>query len=127
MSDRTSELVRRVKQDPFFLGHALDEYVRSEDSDERGLATLLGCPTETLNALALCRRPRSMAPHFWADIERIAARFQVRGEALAEIVRRADALTLLRRAAEGERGLLMAARDREKVAPLSADAGEPKP
>ena len=120
MSERIAALARRVRGDPFFLAAVLDAYARSEGLDEVGLAALLACPVATLAPLGLCRRPRPEPPLFRRDVERIAARFGVRADALAEVVRRADALAALRRIAAGdaadadERGLLMAARDREE-------------
>ncbi|HVC33995.1 MAG TPA: hypothetical protein VNL16_10840 [Chloroflexota bacterium] len=120
MDDRIAALARRVQDDPFFLASALKGYARSEGLDERGLAAALSCPIETLVKLALCRRPRPAPPVFREDVDRIATRFGVRADALAEIVRHADALAGMRRGDADERGLLMAARDRDE--PTAADA-----
>jgi len=116
MHDRIAALARRAQADPFFLAWALKEYASDEGLDEPGLATLLGCPVETLGPLGLCRRPRPAPSRFHQDVDQIAARFGVKAAVLAEIVRRADALAAMRRHIESERGLLMAARDREEQA-----------
>ena len=125
MSERIDALARRVRDDPFFLASALQDYARSERLDRQALADVLACPVEALAPLGLCRRPRPDPPLFRRDVDRIAARFGSDADALAEIVRRADALAGLRRAATGERGLLMAARDREEDEPEGEPEGEP--
>lgn len=129
MPDPMARLARRVEDDPFFLASALKEYALSEGLDGRGLAAALSCPAGTLARLALCRRPRPTPPLFRQDIDRIAAHFGVNADALAQIVRRADALAALGRSVEDERGTLMAARDRDEPAADNADdgaAGEPR-
>ncbi len=108
MSDRLQALARRVRDDPFFLASALSEYASSENLDEPGLAGMLGCGTEQLPELALCRRPHLES--FGRDIERITERFSLHPLALAEVVRRADALAAWRDGAGA--GWLQAARDR---------------
>ncbi len=113
MASRIDILARRVQSDPFFLASALADYARSEGLDEQGLAVVLGCPVETLGPLRLCRRPRPEPALFRQDIDRIASRFDVKIDVLAEAVRRSDALSSMRRGAKNERGLLMAARDRQ--------------
>lgn len=116
MSERVAALARRVGHDPHFLASALAAYARSERLDERGLAAALGCAAETLAPLRLCRRPRPEPPAFRDDVARIAARFGVDPAALAQVVRRADALDALRRGV-ADTGLLAAARDRDDDPP----------
>lgn len=137
MVEPIAELARRVEADPFFLASALAEYARSEGLDSSELAAWLGCSAAILPRLALCRRPRP-SPYFQADVDRIAARFGVRPDALARVARRADVLATLRRPAtrdEGVKGsgpatedraagLLMAARDRAEDAPDETTRGE---
>lgn len=114
MSERITAFVRRVEGDPFFLASAMNEYAHSENLDDSRLAALLGCSVDTLSSVALCRRPRPEPSVFRHDVNRIAERFNVRADALAEIVRRADVLMEMQRIAPTERGLLMAARDAEQ-------------
>src|SRR5262249_26150942 len=113
MVSRLGELARRVQSDPFFLASALADYANSEGLDEQGLARRLGCPVETLTSLGLCRRPHPEPALFRQDIDRITLRFGVKVDVLAEIVRRSDALSVIRQGAKSERGLLMAAQDRK--------------
>ncbi len=113
MSDRIAALARRVQDDPFFLASALKDYAHGEGLDDPQLAALLGCTPETLDLLRLCRRPRPEPPWFRQDVDRIAGRFGVRADKLAQIVRYANALAALRRQPAAERGTLMAARDRD--------------
>jgi hypothetical protein len=112
MASRLAALGQRVRDDPFFLASVLDVYAESEAMEDDQLAAQLGCATETLVPLRLCRRPRPDPPHFRQDVEVIAERFGLRADVLVTAVRRADAVLALRRGAAGAEGTLMAARDR---------------
>jgi hypothetical protein len=90
MASLLPALARRVSDDPFFLASVLKVYAESEAMDDEQLAAQLGCGTETLVPLRLCRRPRPEPPQFRQDVEVIAARFQIRADVLAGAVRRAD-------------------------------------
>lgn len=125
MASLLPALAQRVSDDPFFLASVLTVYAESEAMDDEQLAAQLDCSTETLVPLRLCRRPRPEPPEFRRDVELIAARFSVRADVLAAAVRRADAVSALRRAAEGSQGTLMAARDRRDAGlPATDDPGE---
>lgn len=125
MTSAVDALARRLAGGSFFLASALATYAQSEDLDDRGLAETLGCAVEALGPLRLCRRPRSPANLFREDVRKIAARFGVRPEILAEAVRRSDVLARLREATmEGEAGVLMAARDRRDEESDDAPEGE---
>jgi hypothetical protein len=109
MANRIDALAGRVEDDPFFLGSALARFARSEQLDRHGLAQALGCDEGRLSRLALCRRPRGET--FWEDACRIAARFDLHPDTIAEVVRRAEVLEAWNEA-EADRGWLQAARDR---------------
>lgn len=87
MNENIKRLATRVNEDPFFLGSALEMYKRSEGIDEEGLAKKCGCSVETLDHLRLCRNPSTNSAEFWDDVEKIASRFQLDPDALAEVVR----------------------------------------
>jgi hypothetical protein len=123
MSERIAALARRVEDDPFFLAAALSAYARAEGLGDVQLAQRLGCTPAQLDALRLCRKPRSSVKEFQHDVERIAAAFQIDATVIAEAVRLADALRALRQARE-DSGYLMAARDREAEAARD-EPGEP--
>lgn len=110
MGRRIAALARRLESDAAFLAAPLAVYARSEALDDAGLAARLGCPVETLPLVRLCRRPRP-DPLFGQDVERIADRFGLNSLALAEALRRVDALEALRIGQAPERGTLLAARD----------------
>ena len=128
-----SEMRRRVfgraAERPFFLASALAAYQELCGFDEDGLAAFLGCTSEALTPLGLCRRPVSTAPNFRAAVEQIAAYTGTSSFALARLLRDVDALQTLRRAADRgapEHGTLLAARDREPGStPDSAPESEP--
>jgi hypothetical protein len=118
MGERLDSLARRVGEDRFFLASALADYARGNGLDDAGLAQLLGCDAATLVRLRLCRRPDGGAAAFREDVARIADRFWIDGEVLAQIVRWADAVEGLRAVSDADegqigRGALLAARDRE--------------
>ncbi len=105
---------RQSSEHPWTLGAALDEYCRTEGLSREQLAALLGCSLDSLGWLSLCRRPDP--ERFAEDITRIAEQFQIEGPKLARIIRRVEAVAVLRRAnhAEHEAQMLLAARDRDK-------------
>jgi len=113
MTSRIDALAKRVQSDPFFLASALADYAHSEGLDEQGLAGRLGCSLETLGPLRLCRRPHPEPTLFRQDLNQIASRFSVKGDVLAEAVRRSDAISGMRRGTKSEHRFLMAARDRQ--------------
>lgn len=113
MSSRIEAFAHRVQEDVFFLASALRDFADSEGLDDDALVTTLGCNADTLSLLRLCRRPRSEAPFFRQDVDRIALRFGIDPVLLAEIVRRSDSLRAFQGSVADHRGLLMAARDRQ--------------
>jgi hypothetical protein len=104
-----------VTNDPVFLAAALAAYAQSEDLDDPALAARLGGDPAVLTSLRLCRMPRPQAPQFGQDIDRIAERFGVSAEVLAEVVRRGQSLLRFQRGSAP--GALRAARDRPKGEP----------
>jgi hypothetical protein len=112
MSPYVTHLAQRLAAAPDFLAFALAAFARSERLDDTALAARLGCAVETLSHLRLCRTPRAQAPLFWQDVERIAQRFSVSADVLAEIARRGQSLAQLRNTEQAQgSGFLLAARD----------------
>ena len=83
------DLARRVESDPFFLACVLNDYARSEKLDDAALAAALGCDSETLTMVRLCRAPEP--DRFREDIDQVVARFGVNRGVLEEAVRRGQA------------------------------------
>jgi hypothetical protein len=108
-------LAGRASERPFYLGSTLALFAESEQFDDSGLCRFLSCPVGTLPLLRLCRTPDEAPTDFRRDVQKIAERFGVNTDALAEAVRRGQALRRLRKTSGGT---LLAARDAE---------GEPEP
>lgn len=131
MSERLAALARRVANDPSFLAFALNEYGRAHDLSDAALAERLGCPSERLPAIQLCRMPRADPARFQADVDRIADVFRIDGDVVAEAARLAEVLVAMRRLhergaqvlAEEKGGYLMAARDRPEEDAEADDSG----
>jgi hypothetical protein len=117
MADPLEALAARAEREPFFLASLLAAYARSEGLDDAGLAAALGCRTEDLVMVRLCRAPRTEPSEFWEDVECVAGRFGLDAERLAEAVKRGRVLERLRAAQTPEEGHLRAARDREPEPP----------
>jgi hypothetical protein len=121
MSIPLERLARRVRSDPFFLAAPLARYAESHQLDDGALAAHLGCGGDALTHLRLCRNPEPMPPHFWNDVERIAARFHLDPDRLAEVVRFGQALLQMRPPADvpvhPAPGYLMAAREESDEEP----------
>ena len=121
MSKNLEALSTRVESDPFFLAGTLRDFARSEGLDESGLANALGCTTETLALVRLCRAPEM--DRFRQDIDQIAARFRLDRELLARVVRRGQAILQMRRDTPADHGMLLAARDAEEPQPDLPEGG----
>ncbi len=109
MADPLDTLARRVENEPFFLASTLALFARSEELDDEALCRFLRCPRESFAMLRLCRTPDEDPSAFQRDVKRIAEAFGVDLNALAEAVRRGQALQRLRKATAS--GTLLAARD----------------
>lgn len=112
MTDPLDTLARRVEHEPFFLASTLVLFARSEGLDEEALCRFLRCPPESFAMLRLCRTPDEEPSAFQRDVQRIAERFSADVDALAEAVRRGQALQRLQQASAS--GTLLAARDDEE-------------
>ncbi len=108
------QAARRGTERPWTLGAALVEYCRDEGLTREQLSSLLGCSLQSLEWLSLCRRPA--LEQFADDVSKISERFHIDASRLAQIVRRVDAVVVLRRTIklQDEDPLLLAARDRDK-------------
>jgi hypothetical protein len=130
MTDRNPEhraamdaLLRRAAADERFVGWAL---ARVGPADPAALAARLGCPPESLRRLALCRRPEEVPERFAVGVREIAAHAGCDPAALRDLLREAAAVERLRGpdgATDVGRGLLLAARDRERAARETPPAG----
>jgi hypothetical protein len=82
--------------------------------DDDTLARFLGCSTEELPRLGLCRRPNPGSPDFRAAVEQIARFSGVTPFPLARLLRDVEAVEALRGAQPrvGSEGTFLAARDR---------------
>jgi hypothetical protein len=110
MSNHLEHLARRLQDDPFFLACPLQLYAKSEGLSEEGLAAGLKCSKEALISVLLCRAPSGEHASFYEGIERVAARFSVDAGALADAVRRGQAIFHMARTPSTSNTLL-AARD----------------
>ncbi len=109
MADPLDALARRVESEPFFLASTLALFARSEALDEETLCRFLRCPRESFAMLRLCRTPDEEPTGFQRDVKRIAERFGLDENALAEAIRRGQTLQRLQQASAS--GTLLAARD----------------
>jgi hypothetical protein len=109
-------LARRLEDDPFFLACPLTLYAKSEGLNEGSLTSRLRCSKETFAVVRLCRAPAGDAESFQDDIQRIATKFSVDAEVLAEAIRRGQAIFQMKRGTESA-ATLLAARDANKKRP----------
>ncbi|MGG6267087.1 hypothetical protein ACQ4M3_13050 [Leptolyngbya sp. AN03gr2] len=82
MSDLIARAADRASDRPFFLASALKQYQHEKEVSRENLAIQLGCTTETLDKLALCRKPETST-----ELEQIAQYTGIELEKLAEISR----------------------------------------
>src|SRR5262249_47556869 len=110
---------------PFFLACPLKLYQKSEGLGQDALAAVLKCSNDALLSVRLCRAPAGEAESFQDDIERIATRFSVDADALAEAVRRGQALFHMATSDPRVGRTLLAARDGTKEATEKENGGNP--
>jgi hypothetical protein len=125
MSNHLEHLARRLEDDSFFLACPLRLYAKSEGLSDDGLAARLKCSTESLVSVLLCRAPSVEDNSFYEGIERIAAKFSVNAETLAEAVRRGQAIFDMARAANTSNTLLAARDNDAKSAGAQTNGGFP--
>jgi hypothetical protein len=113
MANPLERLARRVDNEPSFLASTLALFAQSEALNEEALCRFLHCHRESFVMLRLCRTPDEDPSAFQDDVKRIAERFGADVDALAEAVRRGQALQRLRQTAAAS-GTLLAARDAEE-------------
>jgi hypothetical protein len=116
MSKNLEHLARRLKDDPFFVACPLTLYATSEGLDEESLASRLRCSKENFALVCLCRAPAGEAESFQDDIDRMATKFSVDADVLAEAIRRGQAIFQMKRSTESA-ATLLAARDGKKKRP----------
>lgn len=102
---------------PEMLGSVFAWYRDLEELSVQALAQRLGCTVETLHWASLCRKPEGAA--FSEHVNQIAEHFGIDSFELSKVLRDMEATAAL--IAEenspiehGARGILLAARDREK-------------
>ena len=122
MTNPLEQFVDRVRHEPYFLAYWLDVFATGNGFDETRLIEALGCTSETLQSLRLCRVPRDTGEGFREDVEIIARRFGLDPVVLGKAIKSARATLRLREAAPTQpAGFLMAARDREAAPPAEND------
>lgn len=114
MSESVARLAGRVAVDPFFLAFALAEYAAINALDDAALAARLGATADILPHVRLCRTPRADPDGFRDDVARIAGKFGLVRDVLADAVRHGQVVASQRAAGEGvtAAGFILAARDR---------------
>src|SRR5438046_1006933 len=109
-SQHLSTLAQHLENDPFFLGCSLRLYAKSEGLSEEQLGRSLECSANDLVRLRLCRAPTAEPGQFQKCMEDITAQIHVNRDALAEAIRRGQAIIALARPGSRQ-GTLAAARD----------------
>ena len=120
MAEPLENLARRLENDPFFLACPLRLAANSRKLDDRELAEKLGCSSEVLVQVRLCRAPAGDASQFQRDVARIVDEFKIDSGALIEAVRLGQAIFAMRQDAPSNS--LLAARDVDEQA--KAGGGE---
>jgi hypothetical protein len=108
----------RAASDRFFLASSLAQYQTTHGMSDAQLALALGCTVEDLRRLGLCRCPDTRSTGFSNEVGQIAARFQIKPDALAGIIRFASFAQALQTttrltAAQTAMPVTFAAQDRE--------------
>lgn len=119
MANSLEHFAARVADDPFFLACPLALFAKSEGMSEEQLVAWFHCSQESLVMMRLCRAPEAESATFFPDIRRIAERFSVEADVLAEVVRRGQAIYHMTAGGDSVR-TLRAARDRDEKEPVDS-------
>ena len=112
-ADLICRAAERARQRPEFLGWVLARYQEIEDLAEDAVRKHLCVAAGNWPGVQLCLRPR--ADTFLKDVTQVADEFQVNRATLAAVIRRVDAVEMLRTQAQpGRPGTLLAARTRKR-------------
>lgn len=112
--DALPRFLERAKTERFFLASALAAFAEARQWDDTALAEHLGCSTDMLTNLRLCRTPAEDPEEFREDLEAIVARFPADIGRLAEAVRHSRLVWALgKQTRPSDAGHLLAARDAE--------------
>lgn len=109
-SEISRNLASLCAKDPFYLGWWFAQYSELMSIDAPSVASGLGGLPEVIPEMSLCRSLNPESSRFRRDVEAISDRFQVRPDALANIIRTVQV------ASERDDAFLLAARDRESPA-----------
>jgi hypothetical protein len=110
-----SELAKRVKARPDFMGHALEAFASSEGLSDAGLADWLQCTPNALSQIALCLLPQSDRAEFRSQVEAIAKIGGVMPTRLLQLLRIVETRAAIQGAKQSNQsGLRMAARRADK-------------
>lgn len=105
----------------------MEEFRTRRKMQESDLARFLNCKPEFLPKLGLCRRPAPDSPTFQTDISKIEKALGIQADRLIQIIRETDALAVFEKGSTKfeesvGRGLLMAARDREREETMKSES-----
>lgn len=124
--DALTRAFQKAQSNTFFLAKVLAEFQIQNNLDDAAIAESLGCKTDDLPRLGLCRCPDANQPTFVTDIDHLANRYHLNANYLANLIRQVSALHAMKeqlRKSSGRQKLLLAARDRDED---NADEGETK-
>ena len=109
-------LARKTENREGFLGAVLNTVAAANRSTVAQVVSRIGCSSENMSRLALCRIPREAAEHFAADVRQISKFVGCDAGQLANVVREYQAIAAMRRYDPDDSHhdtMLMAARDKK--------------
>lgn len=115
--DALARAFHKAQSNTFFLAKVLAEFQIQNNLDDEALAELLGCKTDDLPRLGLCRCPDANQPTFATDIDHLANRYHLNANYLANLIRQVNALKAMKehlRKSRSGQTILLAARDRDE-------------
>lgn len=120
-------LARKAANRDGFLGAVLKAVAAANQSTVAEVVSRIGCSSENMPRLALCRIPREAAEHFAADVRQISEFVGCDAGQLANVVREYQAVAAMRRYDPNDSHhdtMLMAARDKKGDYDEDSEDGE---
>lgn len=109
-------LARKAEGHNGFIGAVLNAIADAKQTTVADVASSIGCSSENLPRLALCKMPRDTAEHFAADVRQVSKFVGCDAGQLANVVREYRAISAMRRYDPDDSNhdtMLMAARDKK--------------
>jgi len=120
-------LARKAGNQDGFIGAVLNAIAMANETTVADIVSSIGCSTENMPRLVLCKIPRTETEYFSTDVRQISDFADCDADLLANLVREYQAIAAMRRYDPSDsphETMLMAARDKKREYDEDSGDGE---